>query len=245
MTPQQLFKAGKLDEAIQALSAELRNFPLDVKRRTFLFELLCFAGDYERAEKHLEVLAKESQQSGMGALLYRAALHAERTRMDTFEKKEFPAAQPPAPREGTLNGVRFSEIADADPRIGARLEVLSAGAYMWIPMAHIESIEMQPPKRLRDTLWAPLIIKTGPAFRQAELGESLLPVVYPFSWKHSDTEVRLGRQTVWEEQEDGTEVPFGQKVLLVDGQEIGILEVRKLEFDAAPEEAEAGEASAS
>jgi len=166
--------------------------------------------------------------------------------METFEKKEFPAAQPPPSRGGTLNGVRFNQVEDADPRIGARLEVLSAGAYIWIPMAHIESIEMEAPKRLRDTLWAPLIIKTGPAFRQAELGESLLPVIYPFSWKHPDPEVRLGRQTVWETQEDGTEIPFGQKMLLVDGQEMGILEVRKLEFDAVPEtEDAAGEAAAS
>jgi type VI secretion system protein ImpE len=46
--------------------------------------------------------------------------------------------------------------------------------------------------------------------------------------------VRLGRMTVWE-QRDGSEyqVPFGQKVWLVDEEEIPFLELRALEFNPA------------
>ena len=40
----QLFQAGRLNEAVQALNAEVRNHPEDSKRRIFLFELLCFSG---------------------------------------------------------------------------------------------------------------------------------------------------------------------------------------------------------
>jgi type VI secretion system protein ImpE len=101
---------------------------------------------------------------------------------------------------------------------------------MWIPLAHIALIEMQKPKRLRDLLWAPAIIHTGPAFQGNDLGEVLLPVLSPFSWKHADEAVRLGRKTVWEEDSGGGEIPFGQKMLLVDGEEVPLLEVRKLEF---------------
>ena len=57
MNPQELYQAGRLSDAIKALSAELRDNPTDPRRRTFLFELLCFAGEYERADKQLEVLA--------------------------------------------------------------------------------------------------------------------------------------------------------------------------------------------
>ena len=35
MNAQQLFQAGKLNEAVQALGAELRDNPADTKRRTF------------------------------------------------------------------------------------------------------------------------------------------------------------------------------------------------------------------
>jgi len=38
MSVQQLFQAGRLDDAIQALNAEVRDNPTDAKRRTFLFE---------------------------------------------------------------------------------------------------------------------------------------------------------------------------------------------------------------
>ncbi|MBI3682354.1 MAG: tetratricopeptide repeat protein [Acidobacteria bacterium] len=244
MTARELFQAGKLNDAVQALSVELRDNPTDARRRTFLFELLCFTGDLDRARKHLELLAKENQQAGMGALLYEACMHSERTRRETFEKKDFPAASAKPSRRGTLNGQPFESVEDADPRIGARLEVYSAGAYLWIPLAHIDSLEMQPPKRLRDLLWAPVLIHTSASFRQAELGECLLPVLCPFSFRHSDDNVRLGRSTVWEE-EDGHLIPYGQKLLLVDGDELSLLEVRKVEFE--PEEAaegSAGEAAA-
>lgn len=236
MSARELFQAGKLNEAIQALSAELRDNPTDGKRRTFLFELLCFAGDFDRARKHLELLAKENQKSGMGALHLEACMHSERTRQEIFEKKEYPHAPTAGtPLRGTANGQAFEDISDADPRIGRRLEVFTAGAYLWIPMEHIESIQTEAPKRLRDLLWTAAIIKTGPGFRQTELGECLIPVLSPFSFKHPDDSVKLGRMTVWED-EDGTDIPYGQKMLLIDGEEVPLLEVRTIEFETATSE---------
>src|ERR1022692_3327882 len=40
------------------------------------------------------------------------------------------------------------------------------------------------------------------------------------------------RSSVWEEQ-DGDEIPFGQKTFLVDGEDYPILELRRLEFAGA------------
>lgn len=236
MTARELYQAGRLNEAVQALSAEVRDNPTDAQRRTFLFELLCFAGDFDRARKHLELLAKENQKAGMGALLYEACMNSERTRLELFDKKEYPHA--PAAEGlhgGELNGKRFTDIVDGDPRIGPRLEVFTAGAYLWIPFEHIISMEMQPPKRLRDLLWAPVIIQTGDGFKQRELGECLLPVLAVNSFKHADDQVRLGRQTVWEDT-DGVATPYGQKVYLVDDEEVSVLEIRSIEFDHAAEE---------
>src|SRR5271154_908808 len=160
MSVQQLFQAGRLDDAIQALGAELRDNPTDAKRRTFLFELLCFAGDYTRAEKQLDVLAGDGGAAEMGALLYRAALHAERIRQSIFERKDYPITGPEsdAPLSGTLNGKPFEFFSDADPRLGAKLEVFAAGDYLWIPLEHVASVELQAPPRLRDLLWAPAIV---------------------------------------------------------------------------------------
>ena len=86
---------------------------------------------------------------------------------------------------------------------------------------------MQPPKRLRDLLWAPALLHTGPNCQHRDMGEVLIPVVYPGSARHEDENVRLGRVTVWAEDGD-SELPFGQKILLVGGEEIPILEVREV-----------------
>src|SRR3954463_11087112 len=90
MQARQLFQSGRLDEAIEALGAEVRDNPTDAQRRSFLFELLCFAGQFDRAEKQLSVLGSGGRDAEMGALLYHAALHAERLRQDMFEKESFP-----------------------------------------------------------------------------------------------------------------------------------------------------------
>lgn len=232
MTAKQLFQAGQLNEAIKALGAEVRDNPTDPQRRTFLFELLCFAGEFDRAEKHLHVLAQTSSQAELGAVLYFSALHGERTRLETFSHPDLPTLAPAREFAGTMNGEPFESIVDADPRIGAKLELFAAGAYMWIPFEHIVSIEMQAPTKLRDLLWIPALVRTGPSFEEKELGEVLIPVLYPKSFANQNDNVRLGRETHWNEVEGGEPIPVGQKVFLVDGEEFPLLDVRNLEFTA-------------
>jgi type VI secretion system protein ImpE len=236
MSARELLQAGKLDEAIQAVSAEVRDNPQDVKRRTFLFELLCFAGDFSRAEKHLDLAAQGSQPAEMGALLYHAALHAERTRHDLFSKQQYPL-----PKHGTgldeisitINGKSYHSLCDADPRIGSNLEVFAAGSYMWIPFGLLNSIEIAPPKRLRDLLWLPAKIRTSDKYEERELGEVLLPVLTPFASQHANANVRLGRATLWEQTPEGETIPVGQKLLLADDDELPILEVRSVQIAMA------------
>src|SRR5690606_40758811 len=117
----------------------------NTKARTFLFELLCFAGEYDRAGKQLELLADKSKDARTGRLIYHAALQAERTRRDLFEGKleERERPKPRADREpaqlaGTLNGKPFSTITDADTRIGPQLEVFASFNYLWVPLEHVE-----------------------------------------------------------------------------------------------------------
>ncbi len=240
MDAQQLFKAGKLSEAIPALNAHLRDNPSDARSRTFLFELLCFAGDYDRAEKQLAIIQEESsKESFLGTLLYRTALAAERIRQRMFEEKSFPDSKQAlngvasAPIGGKLNGKPFKSISDADPRIGEKLEVFAAGDYLWISFADISLIQMEPPKKLRDLLWVPAKVVGGPSLRSRELGEVLLPAVAPLSWQHEDDNVRLGRTTEWCTDEQGEEAPYGLKMLLIDGEEVPFLEIRHLEIEPA------------
>jgi type VI secretion system protein ImpE len=233
MTEAHLLDAGKVSEAVAALSGRLRDDPSDLRRRSFLFDLLCFSGQYGRAEKQLAVLAEGSKERELGAVLYYSALHAEKTRHETFQKQDFPKAAPAPSPAGTLNGKPFASITDADPEVGARLEVYAAGAYIWIPFEHVAAVRMEPPRRLLDTLWAPALVTTGPGFQGADLGEVLIPAIYPFSWKSDDQSVWLGRSTHWVADDEGHEYPVGQKMFIVDGEEVPLLEVRTLEFASA------------
>jgi len=234
VTPDELLRGGQLDEAIAALGAELRIHPDNAQRRTFLFELLCFAGEHERAQKQLDIVASASKEARLGALLYLAALNAERTRQEMFAHDTYPGGVPPRPVAGTLNGRPFRSLEDADPRIGARLEVFAAGQYLWLPFEHVASLRIAAPKRLRDLLWVPAVIRPVPELKTLELGEVLLPAIAPLSWQDPDAAVRLGRVTEWVATDDGRSVPIGQKVLLVDGEEVSLLDVRELDITASP-----------
>ena len=222
-----LFDLGRLDEAVAALGAELRERPGDARARVFLFELLCFAGEYDRAEKQLAAVAQGNRQAEQGAWLYRSVLQAERTRQALFAGGGAPGGRA-RPMAGRLNGVEFSSLTDADPRIGARLELFAAGQYTLFPLEQLVGVRMEPPALLRDLLWAPARVQAAGDTPEARLGEVFLPALAPLSWRHPDGAVRLGRMTAWGDGPDGTEVPAGQKLLRVDGQEVPFLEVREL-----------------
>jgi type VI secretion system protein ImpE len=63
----------------------------------------------------------------------------------------------------------------------------------------------------------------------------LLPVLSPLSYLSADEAVKLGRLSVWEDGEDGSERLMGQKLLLVDGEEIPLLEFRSIVWSKSEE----------
>jgi type VI secretion system protein ImpE len=226
-----LYRAGQLKPAITALGDELKKQPLDAKRRTMLFELLCFAGEYDRAEKQLDMLADSSKEAIAGILVYKAALHAERTRQEMFASGTFPSDSPRPSGPGRVNGAAVVSFTDVDPRIGDHLEVFIAGSYTWIPLEYVASLAVEPPTKLRDLIWASARLEVTPAFRLQELGEVLLPVLSPLSWKQNEDSVRLGSTTVWEDDERFGSLPFGQKIFAVDDEEMALLELRSLTLE--------------
>ena len=92
---------------------------------------------------------------------------------------------------------------------------------------------MGAPRFLRDLLWSSATITARPESEDRELGEVLLPILYPFSSSHQRDEVKLGRETDWIlSEEEPLEIPFGQKLFVLDGERsIPILEIRSLQFD--------------
>jgi type VI secretion system protein ImpE len=227
-----LYKEGKLTDAIASLNTEVRDRPGDVQRRTFLFELLCFAGEYDRASKQLKVLSRDNPDTTMGVLAFERVLECEAERGEMFAKGRFAeSVVEPRPVRGRLNGRPFERLEDGDPRIGARLEVFLGGQYSWIPLEHLAFVRLEPPRQLRDLLWSPAHLQGGVGLGGVDLGEALLPILTPAAWADPDELVRLGRVTKWIELADGQEAPVGQKMLLVDGEDFPLLELRELDIE--------------
>ena len=231
MEAERLYKEGKLGEAISSLQEELRSNPRDVPRRTFLFELLLFQGEFDRARKQLDVIETADPASYLGTAYHKQLLAAEGRRQEMFRKGSLPERDDEEERvSGTLNGQAFSSLYDSDPRIGSRLEMFAGGQYVWVPFSELAAVRISPPKLLRDLYWASAEVESR-ARIEDEAREVLLPVMAALSWQSPDEMVRLGRVTEWAETESGDEVPSGQKILLVDDEEFPFLEVRELIFD--------------
>ena len=79
-TAREHFAAGNLAAAIAAQVQQVKASPLDAGQRTFLFELLAFDGQLDRADAQLAVLGGQSSESGWASSVYQNLLAAERMR---------------------------------------------------------------------------------------------------------------------------------------------------------------------
>src|SRR5258706_2544236 len=110
-----LLKDGRLGAAIEAATQDVKTKPGDVTARIFLFELLAAAGEYERAQKHLDVVTDKSPGMSQGAGSYRGVLAAEVARAKLFARGE-----------GVPQRMTHTPL-DPEPNLGA-LHRLRAGA---------------------------------------------------------------------------------------------------------------------
>jgi type VI secretion system protein ImpE len=87
MDAKQLFDSGHLQAAISQLTADVKASPRDLRNRIFLFELLCFTGDWQRAERQLDAVAQVSGDATveLGIEVYRGILRAEASRRQLFQ----------------------------------------------------------------------------------------------------------------------------------------------------------------
>src|SRR6185437_15244297 len=189
MNAGEFFKLGRLHEAIEAQTQEVKSHPADHGKRLFLFELLAFAGELDRAQRQIEVVRFDEVELEAATQAYRQLLDAERARRRLFHEGTPPQSLAPPPEhiglrlqaldclrqnrpseaaellskpavashdiKGTLNGKPFDVLRDADDLFGSVLEVMSKGAYFWVPLEQVESLSLNAPRFPRDLLWMP------------------------------------------------------------------------------------------
>lgn len=84
------YRAGRLAEAITAAGAAVKAQPGDPAARTFLCELLCFAGDLERADKQLDALGDLQPETITTLAVFRQLIRGELARGDVFRQGRVP-----------------------------------------------------------------------------------------------------------------------------------------------------------
>ena len=262
----ELFEAARLNEAIEQVTNEVKANPVDTSRRTFLFELLCFAGEWERAEKQLDVIGHQSTQAELGAMIYRANIKAENERRRLYAEgvqphflKEPPAyvdlnitalnqlrqgqlaearstldrAEEERPAiSGRLNGQEFQDFRDYDDFVAPVLELIVKDKYVWMPFEQIKSIEIAPPKQLRDLLWAGARVEA----LDGTIGEVYVPGLYAGTSEHSDDQARLGRLTDWQKIGDDLYRTVGLRMFRVGEEDKTLFEARSIQFNPGASE---------
>jgi type VI secretion system protein ImpE len=265
-TPKELLDRGELDGAIDALTQEVKANPGDAARRTFLFELLSFAGQWDRAEKQVDVLGGESSQAALAVSVYKSILAAERQRERLFTEGVAPhfLNEPPAWVDVQVEGVARLARGDA---AGARSELGRAeeerpavgGRFNGEPFEDFRDYDDRVGGVLELIVkdryaWLPFAqirtIEIRPPAKLRDLlwvptrieavdgtiGEVFVPALYAGSSRNGNDLVRLGRMTDWKSVSDDLQVAAGLRLFLADENDRPILEARTIEFDGTAAE---------
>jgi type VI secretion system protein ImpE len=255
---------GNLTGAVESALNLVKTNPTDITARTFLFELSCFSGDWERAEKQLEVIGHQDVNAMIGSKIYQQNFKAERDRLKLFSdglKPEF--MTPKTTHVDDLltanNRVREGSIAEArqildnveDNRPAYRCKVNGEDFsdfrdYNDLTMCVFEVI-------FKDSyLWVPFEqvqkieffkpktlrdlywLQANVEIINGTTGEMFFPALYSGSWKNSNDQIRLGRMTDWRAAGDDLFIGEGTKLFWMDGKDKSILDLETIEFEHEP-----------
>lgn len=252
---------GDLTGAIESAINLVKTNPTNIAARTFLFELSCFSGDWERAEKQLEVIGHQDAAAMIGSKIYQQNFKAERDRTAYFAEGRKPETLTGSPSHmadllNANNRVREGNIAEARALLDTVEENRPAFSctvngegfsdirdYNDLTMCVFEVI-------FKDAyIWLPFeYVEKIEFFEPKTLrdlfwvqgnvhltngtnGEMFFPALYSGSWKSDNDAVRLGRMTDWRDLGEDVFVGEGMKLFWMDGRDKSILDLKSIEFN--------------
>jgi type VI secretion system protein ImpE len=268
MNAHESFKAGRLQEAIDAQIQDVKAHPGDPNCRLFLFELAAFTGDFDRARRQIDAVKYEDIDRDTAVQGYRKLLDAEELRRRLFREGVRPRflVEPPEHvnwRLDAVNLLRQGKHAEAREILDRANEALSVKG----------QLNDKPFEELRDCddlfgtvvevmahgqyFWVPLeqidALSMNPPKAPRDvlwvhanlemggsIGEVFLPALYPGSHEHPDDQVKLGRMTDWKSEEGGPVLGHGVRTYLVDEGSVDLLQWRELLVAHEGEEEEKG-----
>lgn len=266
MDAREALQGGDVRQALDLLKAEVRRAPRDAKLRTFLFQMFCITGEWDRALTQLGVAGELDAAASAMVQTYRVLV-----RCEVLREKVFAAARTPTvigdPGEWLpllIEALRL--LAAGDPAGAARLRdaafeaapttvvTLDGTAAEWVADADprlgpvIEAVidgkyVWVPHHRIAAIeIDAPQDLRDQVwmpvTFTWTNEGSAVgfIPTRYPGTTASADPALLLARRTEWLETEDWS-IPIGQRMFVTDAAETALMDIRRIQF--APEPAPA------
>jgi len=237
------FQSGRLGDAIQSQTAEVKAHPTDVDRRYLLFAFLSFAGELERADRQLDALGAQDAQLEIGSRVYRNLLASEMCRRRVFESGDDPMIPKNAPRhvmlrhealaasrggDGALARKKLDEAAEASPALAGSAEERAFSSVRDSDDLLASVLEVFAGGRY---LWLPFenirtltvakprhvlyLLWAGAEMEEYEGERATVhsPALYFGSNASANDAIRLGRATDWND-DHGSARGQGQRILL-------------------------------
>jgi len=252
----QLFKNGQLAEAIEAQLALVTSKPTDHGQRMFLFELLVFAGDLDRAERQINAVNYGEIELDAAVMEYRAILGAERLRRQVLAGQAQPDFLRPVgePVRLRLLGLlklaagALAEAADAFQRANEQIPPIRGtlngqafdalrdgddclGSILEV-YAHGKYFWVPLEEVGTLTMNAPRVprdllwIPAQLELKAGDAGAVFLPTRYAGTENEADVQLKLGRMTEW--RGEALVRGVGTKEFFVGSEPSSILEWRSL-----------------
>ena len=262
MDPKELIRAGRLSDARVQLIEEVKSSPANAGKRTLLFQVYSLLGEWDKAQRHLDVLAAQDTSRETGVQVYKNLIQAEGKRLDVFRKGLLPSFLPGAPPYlemyrlacEKLKGGNVDEAIKLFDDVNEQIPVISGAIngkdftgfndtdvflLFFLEVIAEERYIWIPFEKIREISITPpktlfdLIWVTAHITTWEGLAlNCYLPVCYPESFAHPDDRVKLGRMTDWSPLGGPISRGMGQHVYQAGEEEISLLDIREITFNA-------------
>ncbi len=259
MNARDTLQSGDFEAAFDLLKAEVRQAPRDARLRTFLFQMFCITGEWDRALTQLKVAGELDPSASAMVQTYEVAVRCEVLRAKVFAGERTPTvlgdpgAWVPLLIEATRllargDGARAAGLRDAAfeaaPAIGATLDETTCG---WIADADPRLGPIAEAIVNGTYVWIPYarigsIVLEPPqdlrdtvwmparfTWTNAGTAVGFIPTRYPGTTISTDPALLLARRTEWVDQQDWS-IPIGQRMFVTDVADAALMDLRRVQF---------------
>ncbi len=261
MNAKDYFKSGRLSDAREQLIKEVKSSPTDLDKRTFLFQILAFCGEWNKAERHLDLIAAQDPERETGVQVYKNLIQGEKERMEVFNGNSRPSFLPSVPSytdiyydamgklaENKIDEAKelFDQPEEQRPVVAGTINGKSFTGFgdtdtsvsFFIEAIAHERYVCIPVESIGEltisspeTLFDLIWISANIITHHGLTMNCFLPVSYTGSFLHDDDRVRLGKMTDWASLGGPYSKGSGQHVFQIGEEEIPILEIGKVIFN--------------